>query len=220
MQHARLRRLACAAGVTFAAAAAASGPAHAGHTIKPAYTPSQLSPTATMLWGMPGPGSLVYEGFSACTTGARPGILDLGGYLKYWWGNKTAQYYNCRGTSLHGEGRAVDYFVNKTIASEKALGDAIFAFWRKTDSGGSTYAPMKRFGVQTVIWNCQVYSATNLTIRQYYRCNPSDPGYSTSPSLRHEDHVHIDITRAAAERNRTAWTGYKPCSTGHSGCPQ
>lgn len=216
--HAHLRRLACAASLTAVTCAAAASPASAGHTLKPAVYPSQVNPNGTLYGGSPGTGGLLYEGFRACTSGARPGIVDLGNYLRHWWGSRTAQYFNCRGTSLHGEGRAVDYFVNVANATEKAWGDQIFGFLRRTDTYGGTYALMKRFGVQTVIWNCRIYSASDLTVRTYFRCDPNNADYSTDPSLRHTNHVHIDITRAAAERQRTAWTGYKPCPSGHTGC--
>ena len=78
---------------------------------------------------------------------------------------------------------------------------------------------MKRFGIQEVIWNCQVYSSSTTTVRTYYRCDPNNSGYSTDPSLRHENHVHIALNKSAAARQRTAWTGYQLCGAGQPGCP-
>lgn len=215
----RTRRAALVAGALIASAVAAPV-ADAGHTIQPGYYPSQVNPRGTLHWGIPGPEALRSDSFTACTTGTRPGTRDLGNYINYWYGSRRTDYYNCRGTSLHGEGRAFDYFVNKNDSTEKAIGDSIFSFFRRSDTGGAAYMPMRRFGVQEVIWNCRIYSASNMTVRTYFRCDPNSSGYSTSPSLRHEDHVHIGLNKAGAERQRTAWSGYRPCWSGHSGCPQ
>lgn len=191
--------------------------AEATHTAQPGYYPSHLN-ISQIHRGIPGPEGLRSDSFTACTGSTRPGTRDVGNYVNYWYGSRTTQYYNCRGTSLHGEGRAFDYFVNKNISTEKSVGDAIFSFFRKSDTAYVAYMPMKRFGIQEVIWNCRIYTASNMTVRLYFRCDPNSSGYSTNASLRHEDHVHVGLNKAGAERQRTAWSGYRPCWTGHAGC--
>lgn len=216
---ARALGAATAIGVSLAAA----GPAVATHTIAPGYTPSHLNPNyTTMYWGMPGADAFASNSTgTSCSGGTRPGTTSVVAYLKYHWGDRLTGTYNCRtvsgssSLSLHAEGRALDYHVNKNVAAEKAIGDAIFNFFRKTDSGGVALAPMRRFGIQEVIWNCRTYSASNTTIRTYFQCANG----STSATLRHEDHIHIGLNRAGAERQRTAWAGYKPCWDRHNGCP-
>ena len=202
-------------------------PAAANHEIKPARVPSQLNPSSQPWWGTPGPGSLGWASPDSCDADrfpGRPGTLDLAAYLEYWWPvgtNTEIGSGTCRG-SLHDEGRAVDYYLDKNIAAQKKAGDEISWFFRRQDTGGTNWAMAKRFGIQEIIWNCRIWTAQQASEgwRLYYRCDPNHPDHSTAVHLRHENHVHIGQNWAGANQNKTAWTGYKPCAPGHAGCPQ
>lgn len=201
----------------------ATSVAGATHTIYPGVYWTGLSPTGTLHWGIPAPEALVsHSATTNCLHTNQVGTSNLAGYIHHWWGARTTGIEDCRpSASLHSEGRAIDYHVNKNIAGEKAVGDSLFGFWRKQDTattGNQGYMPMRRFGIQEIIWNCRIYSATNMAVRTYYRCDPGHPDYSTSPTLRHEDHVHIGQNWNGAQRKTTAWSGYRPCYAGHAGC--
>ena len=93
-------------------------------TIKPAIYPSHLNPTSTLQWGIPAADALKSDAFTACTGSTQQGTKDVAAYVEYWWGkqSRATEFYNCRGTSLHGEGRAFDYFVDKNVAEPEGEG--------------------------------------------------------------------------------------------------
>lgn len=132
-----------------------------------------------MRWATP------YQGATACTSGPTGGadaLLDylLEAYPLGWSGG----IYNCRTvrggstTSLHGEGRAVDLML--PIASNgrgTAYGGAIVA------ALGARAADL---GIQCAIYDRTIWSAASRRGRGYTGTHP------------HYDHIHVELTRAAA----------------------
>jgi len=82
--------------------------------------------------------------------------------------------------SSHAEGRALDFHLDATDPSQKALGDRLFdAIIRKAES----------IGVDNVIWNRQIWSTQRQVAgkRKYEGKNP------------HTDHVHVEFTRQGSQ---------------------
>lgn len=141
-----------------------------------------------------------YQGASGrCAGSMKPGARALGNYVKSQFarnisspgqGLPAVQGYNCRkvrggnATSMHGMGRAIDVFV-KPIGgkADNTKGDAI-ANWAVQNAA--------ELGVQMVIWDRSVWSVKNKQLR----------GYGGSHA--HHDHIHIEITTAAANKS-LAW---------------
>jgi len=90
---------------------------------------------------------------------------------------------NVAGTSRkssHAEGRALDFHLDATDPSQKALGDRLFdAIIRKAES----------IGVDNAIWNRQIWSVGKKVAgkRRYDGKNP------------HTDHVHVEFTRQGSQ---------------------
>ena len=90
---------------------------------------------------------------------------------------------NVAGTSKkssHAEGRALDFHLDATDPSQKALGDRLFdAIIRKAE----------KIGVDNVIWNREIWSVGKKVAgkRKYNGKNP------------HTDHVHVEFTRAGSQ---------------------
>ena len=82
--------------------------------------------------------------------------------------------------SSHAEGRALDFHLDATDPSQKALGDRLFdAIIRKAE----------KIGVDNVIWNREIWSVGKKVggKRKYNGKNP------------HTDHVHVEFTRAGSQ---------------------
>jgi hypothetical protein len=82
--------------------------------------------------------------------------------------------------SSHAEGRALDFHLDATDPSQKALGDRLFdALIRKAES----------IGVDNVIWNRQIWSVRRKVagVRKYTGKNA------------HTDHVHVEFTHDGSQ---------------------
>lgn len=138
-----------------------------------------------MKWAWP------YERAARCTNGPAEGARHLLAWLleEYplgWSGG----IFNCRTvrggstTSTHGEGRAVDFMLPVVNGLGHPTGHEIV---RRLGTAGD------RLGVQFVIFDRQQWSAKNPGGGHYGGVHP------------HRDHLHIELTRAAA-RNLTLAT--------------
>ena len=91
--------------------------------------------------------------------------------------------------SVHGTGRALDVMLPLSGGkADNTLGDKIAEF---------VIMNATEIGVQTVIWDNTIWSSTNPGVHRYY-------GDKSNVTLRHEDHLHIEINLEAAG-NGTPW---------------
>ncbi len=210
----RRRRLGMvAAGMAVAASLQLAPTALADH-IKPGYNPGQVNPDVTQRWASPSPDNRHWQSAARCTGGEQAGTRNLLQFLNYHWGRgENWGIYNCRLPSLHSEGRAVDFHLDVSDPTDKAAGDSISAFFRRSDSGGARWAMARRFGIQEIIWNCRIWTAARAPEgwRLYSVCDPNSSSYSSSRTAQHKDHVHIGQNWQGANRATTAWTGYHYC---------
>jgi hypothetical protein len=145
---------------------------------------------------------------TGCTGSARPGATALHTWVK----NHEAQgayggIYSCRttssgGYSLHAEGRALDWFLDNRVARQRKAADAIVkALLRRRH--GHNHALARRMGVQEIIWNCRIWTSSQPSegLRHYSRCTSSN----TNRTDRHEDHIHIGLSREGADRLTGFW---------------
>lgn len=136
-----------------------------------------------MIWATP------YQSATACTGTARPGARALLAWALEVYrprGAYSLGIYNCRTvvggstTSTHGEGRAVD------------LGLPVGPDGKGTPLGRSIVAQIgahgARLGVQAIVYDREVWSAKSPDGRYYGGAHP------------HYDHLHIELTRQAADR--------------------
>jgi subtilisin family serine protease len=141
---------------------------------------------------------------TACSGGPAAGTAALRRLLRDQFGPRAAEIYNCRpvrgGTtlSLHGEGRAVDYYVDASVPDELALGNRIVQWLLASDAGGNPHCTARRLGVQEIIWNHEIWTAgprRNEGMRPYSGVDP------------HTTHLHIGQNRLGAAMGTTYWVG-------------
>ena len=214
-----IRTGALAIAMAFVLALAGTAAAGAATRITPGSNPGQLDPSSVIPWGIPGPDPLSGTPATSCTGGEMPGARDMFQFLNHWWPRGGfLGIYSCRSvgttgtTSLHSEGRAVDFALNVNNAADKAAGVAIRKWFLADDSAGGHWAMARRFGIQEMIWNRHIWTSE--------RANEGWRDYSVPPGgSPHEDHIHIGLTRRAGNRNTSAWTGFDACRPGQGGCP-
>jgi hypothetical protein len=138
-----------------------------------------------------------WNGGRNCTGGFTRGAKRMQDWIRANWGAATIQGYNCRPntanrskTSIHGVGRASDWFRNAGNATHAAQ---VASFIRRMSANRAAMA--RAMGVQYWIWNRQQYSVrdTGVLVRRYGGPNP------------HTDHVHIEQNLAGSRLQTTYW---------------
>lgn len=147
-----------------------------------------------------------YQQGYRCLSGDRPGPVAFAKLLNAHYG---AHVYGVNRTCAaeHGEGRALDWMVNANTSDGLALGNAITRWLSATDSKGRPGAMARRFGINYIIWNRQMWRAY-------------DPGRGWAPysgSSPHTDHIHISFTWDGAYQQTSWWTGKALLQTRYTG---
>lgn len=121
-----------------------------------------------------------WEGARNCTGGPLPGATALLAWAReYYPQGRNMGIYNCRNvagtatTSLHGEGRALDYGMPMTNGRGSRLGHEFVEKLR---------ANARRLGIQAIIYDRQIWSARSPNGRAFTGRHP------------HYDHLHIELT--------------------------
>jgi hypothetical protein len=186
--------------------------------IQPGLHPEQLNPSVAIPYGTPAVDALHTDNPTTCATGPKPGATDMFHFLNYWWPRgENDGIFNCRKIgdtnllSLHGEGRAVDFHLDKDNAGDLDAAQAIRRWFLADDTNGVHYAMARRFGIQEMIFNKHIWTSARASEgwRDYAVPPGGDPHYT---------HIHIGLTRAAANRSTTAWLGFYACRPGQTGC--
>ncbi|XP_055338391.1 zinc D-Ala-D-Ala carboxypeptidase-like [Paramacrobiotus metropolitanus] len=117
-----------------------------------------------------------YDYASKCSGGPTPGATKLAAYLKRNYGSRQ-EIYECRpvrggkNLSLHGEGRAIDHYV------ERSRGESIFQH---------LISIACKNGIQEVIFNRKIWTQSN-GLQAYHGVNP------------HTNHVHVGLNKCGAK---------------------
>jgi hypothetical protein len=136
-----------------------------------------------------------------CATGPQAGATALRNELQRRFGGR-GEIFNCRPVrgakrlSLHGEGRAVDWYRNVADPAEAAEAQRILEWLLGTDAQGNEHALARRMGVQEIIWNRRIWTARRHAEgwRAYSGVNP------------HTDHIHIGLNWPGARMQTSHWT--------------
>lgn len=135
------------------------------------------------------------EGYR-CLSGDLPGPTAFAKLLNETYG-KHVYGINRTCAAEHGEGRALDWMNNAYTADGLALGNAITRWLAAPDSEGRPGAMARRFGINYIIWNRQMWRAY-------------DPGRGWAPYSGvspHTDHIHMSFTWDGAYQRTSWWTG-------------
>ena len=139
-----------------------------------------------------------------CASGPQPGAIAL----RDWLAANVPQgrsggIFNCRNVrggrslSLHGAGRAVDWMLSANNSTQKRAADALVALLLATQ-GSERWALARRMGVQEIIWNRKIWTASKATqgLRAYR------PGPGGSP---HTNNIHIGMNVPGSLRQSSFW---------------
>ncbi len=151
-----------------------------------------------------------YQPATRCVRRAQPGTVMLARYLVRRHGGGTGPITRrCGGSrSEHTEGRAFDW---TNDATTRAGRQRVAGFLREVLAAGPSgerAVVARRMGIMYVIWNDRMFPAWNQFRPEPYRSSSCRSLKRCSPTLRHRDHVHISLTRQAAQR-RTSWYRYR-----------
>ncbi|CAN5910140.1 hypothetical protein BH23ACT10_BH23ACT10_24110 [soil metagenome] len=146
---------------------------------------------------------------TACDPTPKPGVVGfakllLEAYPVSGWSG-ISRDCGVRGRSEHKEGRAFDWAVSAANPQQKAAADDALAKLLATDDAGNPHALFRRFGLMYIIWNRQIFSATQADAGwRPYGCS-SAASYDDC----HVNHVHFSFSTAGAQR-RTSWWRMAP----------
>ena len=165
-----------------------------------------------------------YQGQTKCSPWAKPGVVAfqrmvLSAYPGTGAGS-IGRACSVGGTSEHKEGRAWDWGVNVSNASQKAAAEDLLAWLAAEDRYGNTAAMGRRLGVMYAIWNKRIWFPGS-GWRKYcvYRrgaCRDPEDGDVRHP---HTDHVHFSFTWDGAKKKTTFWNPKRTFATAASANP-
>ena len=141
-----------------------------------------------------------------CSGRAQSGAIKFGAFIRNHFGNGMdlrvpgdgIQIYNCRSVrggrsrSVHGDGRAVDIFIPTLPGgvADNAKGDPI-ANWLATNA--------EFIGIQYIIWD-----------RTSFKSNRGEQSKCYSGTHPHNDHIHVELTWAAAREDTPFFQSTSP----------
>ena len=152
-----------------------------------------------------------YDGANRCDPDPEPGVVGfqrmvLRAYPGTGAGSISRSCYGGTATSEHNEGRAWDWGVNASVASQKRKADQLISWLIREDRYGNDYAMARRTGIMYIIWNRRIWfpgSGWDVYCEQKKRgCVDPEDGDLRSP---HTDHVHFSFTWRGARKQTTFW---------------
>lgn len=157
---------------------------------------------------MPIEGYPSYQPQSKCSPRAKQGTVLLAEHLlKRYAGTRSfgiSRACTASGVSEHKEGRAFDWGLDATSRRDRGYAAHFLSRLRATDRRGNANALARRMGIMYVIWNDRIWSASDGYRRRDYLHGACRKLTACSTTLRHRDHMHLSLTRAAA-RAETSW---------------
>ncbi|MCU1587027.1 MAG: hypothetical protein JWN31_520, partial [Frankiales bacterium] len=155
-----------------------------------------------------------YVGQRICDPVAKPGVRAFANLLLNTYKDTSSlgivRDCGIGGQSEHKEGRAWDWGVSYSSATDRAHVAEVFHWLFATDSRGNKAAMARRLGLMYIIWNNQIWKTYQLD-RGWQAYNGSDP---------HTGHVHFSFGWAGARQATSYWTGkVAPIDYGPNGPP-
>lgn len=142
-----------------------------------------------------------YQGQTTCDPVARAGVVAFRDLVlaAYPGTGDSGIVRSCTvgGTSEHKEGRAWDWRVSTSNATQVAQVNDLLTWLTATDQYGNPAAMARRLGVMYIIWDSKVWKS--------YQASKGWQAYTgASP---HTDHVHLSFAWNGAYKETSYWTG-------------
>jgi hypothetical protein len=148
-----------------------------------------------------------YEPQTQCAPKAKPGPQALGHWLIRGYGGGYGRISSpCTGssTSEHKEGRAFDWTLDASRATDRAKATRYLNRIFATGPTGEPAEQARRMGVMYVIWSDHIYASYSQFRARDYKSSSCKTLASCPKTLRHRDHMHISLSRAGG-RGTTSW---------------
>jgi hypothetical protein len=147
-----------------------------------------------------------YQPQTKCRPKAKPGTVVLGSWIVATYGGAFGGISRPCGssTSEHQEGRAFDWTLDAGKKADRRRARTFLDAVLAEDKHGNTDAKARRMGIMYLIWNDRMYSAWDDFEPKDYLSSSCKTVDSCSKTLRHRDHLHVSLTRAAG-RGGTSW---------------
>lgn len=173
------------------------------------FAPAQAALPSSSIFG-PAIDDVHYDGQTRCSPQAKPGMLAFRRIVMARYPNTElggiSRACNIGGQSEHKEGRAWDWGVNASYASNRAIVKDLFGWLLAEDRYGNDAAMAKRFGLMYFIWNKKIWGSwggwSTYCVQKRSGCVDPDDGGLRNP---HTDHVHFSMSRDGAQMKTTFW---------------
>ena len=155
----------------------------------------------------------VYDPATHCTPHAkRPGMVALQRWLEanargVSWGTYRCERWGKHEASLHAEGRALDWHLDRSNAADTREADRLIRLLLAPDQAGNPQALARRMGLEEIIWDCGYWGAGMPDFRPYSVCfnKHGKARKHVNVTLAHRDHIHFGLTKAGAMARTSFW---------------
>ena len=203
-----MRRIALVAAFALVASAPA---ARAMPHLPPDPAPVAGNPADRML-GVPIE-DFVYDPATHCTPHARrPGMVALQRWLEgnargVSWGTYRCERWGKDSASLHAEGRALDWHLERSNAADAGAAQRLIRLLLAPDAAGNPQALARRMGLEEIIWDCGYWGAGMPDFRPYSVCfnKHGKARRHVDVTLAHRDHIHFGLSKAGAMATTSFW---------------
>jgi hypothetical protein len=155
----------------------------------------------------------VYDPATHCTPHAkRPGMVALQRWLKanalgVSWGTYRCERWGKKSASLHAEGRALDWHLDRSNAADAREAQRLIRLLLAPDEAGNPQALARRMGLEEIIWDCGYWGAGMPDFRPYSVCfnKHGKARKHVNVTLAHRDHIHFGLSKAGAMAKTSFW---------------
>jgi hypothetical protein len=155
----------------------------------------------------------VYDPATHCTPHAkRPGMVALQRWLAanargVPWGTYRCERWGKDSASLHAEGRALDWHLDRSNAADTREAQRLIGLLLAPDAAGNPQALARRMGLEEIIWDCGYWGAGMPDFRPYSVCfnKHGKARKHVNVTLAHRDHIHFGLSKAGAAAKTSFW---------------
>jgi hypothetical protein len=153
-----------------------------------------------------------YDPATHCSTKPKPGMTAFVGWLKrhadgVFWGTYRCERWGPHEASLHAEGRAVDWHLDVSDATDRHAARRLIELFLAPDPVGTQHALARRMGVEEIIWDCSYWGAGMQDFIAYKPCfnKHGDLRRHVDSTTAHRNHIHFGLSKAGAMRRTSYW---------------
>ena len=147
----------------------------------------------------------VYDHATRCKPRTTPGIKLLEAWVDRHFRGESWGVFRCEKlskttTSLHSEGRALDWHLDVRSKAERRAAYFMIDRFLAPDANGNHNALARRMGVQELIFDCRSWFSGSEGLGDYSGCQGK-----TDRTTAHRDHIHIGLNAQGAAAQTSFW---------------